>query len=209
MLQSVQVCSCIQAEPVLFANTYNGDMSGAVKTMALSSSCAGLAEFLLNPFVGKMSDAQGRRRFFLIGPTFNSIVSLLVVAFPTNLPLLFVARFMGNALNTVSGSVISATTLSDVSSGKKLAMNLAELWSYAGLGVIVGPFIGGKLMAATGSARSVYMLKAVLAMMQFAHAYTMIPETLATDDRKPFEASGVNPLAFTKLFQAGSPGESS
>jgi MFS family permease len=143
----------------MFTNIFKGDIVAAGQSMALASSCAGLMEFLLNPLVGKASDAYGRANFFLIGPAFNTIAALLVYLNPTNLTLLFAARVMGNSLNTVSGSVISSTTLSDVSSGQKLAQNFAELWSWAGLGVVVGPFLGGQILTRTGDPKNVFLLK--------------------------------------------------
>jgi MFS family permease len=199
------VCTAVQAEPQMFIRSFGGDVVAAGKSMALASSLSGLMEFMLNPLVGKASDAYGRQKFFLIGPAFNAIASLFVYMSPESLPILFMARVMGNSLNTVSGSVISSTLLSDVSSGAKLAQNFAELWSWAGLGVVVGPFLGGQILTRTGDPRNVYLLKFAMAVTQFVHAYSLLPETLPESNRLPFTTAGTNPVAFLKLFRADAP----
>ena len=63
---------------------------------------------------------------------------------------------IGGAITTVGGSTTCAAAISDVVKGPELAGAMGNLGSYAGLGVLVGPFISGQILAATNKVRYTY-----------------------------------------------------
>ena len=90
--------------------------------------------------------------------------------------------------------------LSDLFSGADLAAASSVLGSYAGMGVIAGPFIGGQLVARTGNAKLPFLVASCLAAAQLAPVYTKMPETLAPENRKDFDAAAASPFSFMHLF---------
>eukprot|EP01047_Picozoa_sp_COSAG01_P080465 COSAG01_NODE_15657_length_1314_cov_1.520165_1_plen_284_part_00 len=125
---------------------------------------AGLTEFILNPTIGRLSDTFGRRRFLLLGCSYAVVGNTLVGLFPTSRFLVGANRFLNWSLLTVSGSVTGSAAISDISPpGPALAMNLGSFFSSFGLGVIVGPMIGGFVLARTGRPNTVYFARAAIA----------------------------------------------
>ena len=62
--------------PLLLRDAYGGDVVAATTAAATMSSACGVAELLINPMVGKLSDRFGRKAFFYLGPAANCLTSL-------------------------------------------------------------------------------------------------------------------------------------
>ena len=60
-------------------------------------------------------------------------------------------------------STTCSAALSDLSTGKGLAMKGANLGAYAGAGCVLGPLIGGQILARTGSFRLPFAMAAAFA----------------------------------------------
>jgi MFS family permease len=193
-------CVPIQAEPMLFNAIAKSDVVVAARLLSSATACMGLFEFLVNPTIGKLTDSFGRKPFMLIGPTVQMIANLFVVAKPTSLPIVFANRFVTGACSTLSGSVTSVSAMSDLCSGAELGMNIATLWAYAGLGVIIGPLVGGQIIARTGNPCYVYLLKSLMGAIHLCFTYTNMVETLPLEKRRKFTWNVTNPFAFYRLF---------
>merc|ERR1712232_836697 len=138
----------------------------------------GLCEFLLNPIVGRVSGAYGRRLFTLVGCTYVTVGNLAIATNPFatvplplggRIPLLLVNRVISNTMMTIAGSVTTQTALADIQSGDGLAIALGKLNSMFGLGTVIGPLIGANLLARTGDPRKCYYVRAMLAVIHMIH----------------------------------------
>ena len=204
------VCTTIQAEIMLVKDLMGGDAAATAMFLSTTSSMAGMTEFILNPTVGRLSDTFGRRRFLLMGCSYAVVGNTLVGFFPQNKLLVGVNRFLNWSLLTVSGSVTGSAAVSDLSTpGKSLAKNLGSFFSSFGLGVILGPMVGGFVLARTGNPSRVYFARAAIAGLELVHDLLLLPETLGIRDRLrglpmppvPKFKGMVNPLSFVKLLR--------
>jgi DHA1 family tetracycline resistance protein-like MFS transporter len=104
-----------------------------------------LAQFLLAPSVGRWSDRKGRRPVILFGAIF-SCLGFLLAGFALiihSLLWLFIARiFSGMSMSTVG--VVQAA-IADVTSSEQRSRGFNVLLIASGLGLSVGPVIGGVL----------------------------------------------------------------
>ena len=101
----------------------------------------------------------------------------------------------------VSGSTLCNAVLSDVfTDEKERAGASAMLGSWSGVGVILGPLLGGKIMA-NSSPATCFGAAAALAVAQFGLVASCMPETLAAGARVKMNWNCISPLSFFKLFK--------
>ncbi|MDQ2808906.1 MAG: MFS transporter [Chloroflexota bacterium] len=137
------------------------------------------SEFLLAPIFGSWSDTIGRKPFLLVGP--------LIAAFAVQIhPLttILAVIFFGRVLEGLATSATTPGTLgflSDVTAGSPAlrgrVMGLYELGSL--LGIVLGPFLGGRLWDAFGRDGlrlvSVFPLLAALLVFLFIRESRPVP----------------------------------
>jgi MFS family permease len=200
-LNIVGICTVLQVRPNLILNAVKGDTAKMATFLTSFSSCVGLLEFFLNPTAGKLSDQYGRRKFLIASPTINCLLKMMVALNPS-LAMIGIERVIDGAVTTLAGSTTCSAMLSDLYSGKDLATAYATLGSAAGLGVIGGAFVSGRLLAAGASPRQLFGFASLVAGAQVVICSTYLSETLAEDKRRPFDWSRpvANPLAFLQLF---------
>ena len=191
----------VGTRPALLLWLLKGDAGKATRMQAWWAGLIGFLEFFVNPALGRLSDKVGRKPFLMLGPVVNFFLKALV-AFRPSVRTLMLERIVCGAMTTVAGSTTCSAVLSDLSTGKGLAMKGANLGAMAGLGCVVGPLIGGQLLARTGSFRLPFLVAAAFAAVDLAMLQGNFQETLA--ESKPFDWAAVNPLRFLKLFDGTS-----
>ena len=171
------------------------------RTLGLLAGSYALAQFLVTPLIGALSDRHGRRPVMAICVS-GSVLGLGLFAITVSLTwpgstaiplvLLFVARI----IDGVSGgtAATASAVLADISAPEQRARSFGLIGVAFGLGFIVGPFLGGQLArinvtvpvwAATGFA--VVNLLVVLGLL---------PETHPADARRAMPRKReLNPLA--------------
>jgi DHA1 family tetracycline resistance protein-like MFS transporter len=197
-------CATTSVWPLLLRDTLHGNIVLATTTAATMSSACGLAEVLMNPVVGKLSDRFGRKAFFFLGPLANCITSLLQIRYRRSIGICYLQRICSQTLSTVSGSTIGTATLADIVSGDRLTGALGQVGSWAGLGVIIGPLISGGLTILVGVENQIvvgYCVRAAVSGATVIFLALRLDETLPVEKRRPFALSGVNPFGFLKLFR--------
>lgn len=202
-LNLIVLVSPFQSRNLYVMELAGGDAAKAAAWQSYMSAGAAILEFLLNPVCGRLSDRYGRKLFLCLSPAVNTLTKFMVAATDGKyLPLVALDRILGGAITTVGGSTTCAAAISDVVKGPELAGAMGNLGSYAGLGVLVGPFISGQILAATNKVKYTYLFGAVIAAFQLVCNLTLFQETLEVS--RPMDWAACNPLSFLKIFSGDS-----
>lgn len=106
-----------------------------------------MGQFIASPLLGQLSDRIGRRRV-LAGAMFLTALAQAGFAYAIgalSLLLLFVTRFIGGL---ASGNIpVAQAVITDAVSEEKRSSAMGIIGAAFGLGLIIGPYIGGKLIA--------------------------------------------------------------
>ena len=158
-----------------------------------------ITQFIAGPILGNLSDRFGRRPV-LIASMLSFGIDYALMAFAPTLGWLFLGRAVAGAAGAVYGP--QASVLADVTPPEKRSGVFGLMGAAFGLGFVIGPAIGG-LLAGLGP-RAPFVAAALLAL---ANALTMMlamPETLAPENRRPFQLRDAHFIgAFKPLFEAG------
>ncbi|MEN8374907.1 MAG: MFS transporter [Gemmatimonadota bacterium] len=142
-----------------------------VVTLLIASYAA--TQLLATPIWGRMSDRRGRRTLFIFGLAASS-VSHLLYGFSNTLLLLFASRMTaGAAGGTIS---IAHAITADNTSEEDRAQGLGWIGAAAGLGVMLGPFIGGYFSSIWGLGAPGFIAAGLTAVNALA-AYFFLPES--------------------------------
>ena len=96
------------------------------------------------PFWGKVSDRTGPKPLIILGLGGYSLMQIMI-AFSTNLTMLYVARILGSLLSSFLVPVVNAY-ISDITTEEKRTRAIAWAGAAVSAGVITGPGISGLLI---------------------------------------------------------------
>ena len=162
-------------------------------------ACFALAQFLLSPVAGDLSDRHGRKRFIVAGLVVYGI-SQLLFGFASEVWILFLARFLSGAGAAFIMPPIMAF-VADITTYEERGKGMGMIGAAISLGFMIGPGIGGFLSKVDLTfpfylAGSVAILAAVLSAIylpnvQNNHIATSKPkrENLATQLLRSFKTS--------------------
>lgn len=151
--------------------------------------------FLFGPVLGSLSDRFGRRPVLLA-----SIATLgldfLIMGFAGSIWLLF----LGRALSGISGATYSTANayIADVTEPETRGKAFGMVGAAFGFGFVFGPVLGGFL--GDFDARAPFFAAAALALLNFVYGVFVLPESLAPEDRRPFDLRRANPFGAAKHF---------
>src|SRR3989339_1323244 len=100
-----------------------------------------LMQFIFAPFWGGLSDKYGRRPIILIG-LFGFSITFILFGMATNLFMLFASRIAGGILSSACLPTVLAY-VADVTNEEDRGAGMGMVGAAMGLGIIVGPAIGG------------------------------------------------------------------
>jgi DHA1 family multidrug resistance protein-like MFS transporter len=141
---------------------------------------AALTELLFGPFWGSVSDRVGRKPILMIG-VFGYGLSLLLFGLSTQLWMLFASRALSGVLSSAALTTAMAY-IGDSTSEKERGGGMGALGGAAGLGVILGPGLGGWL-GAGGSLALPFFVGAALSFAALVFILLLLPETLPREAR--------------------------
>jgi DHA1 family tetracycline resistance protein-like MFS transporter len=175
--------------PGLIDEYVPGGISEAAPIFAALAATYALMQFLFAPLIGSLSDRFGRRRVILLA-LFVMGIDYLILALAPSLLWLFIGRVVGG----ITGATITTGNayIADISTAETRARNFGFIGVAFGLGFILGPAIGG-LLGELGL-RVPFYAAAVVVMLNWLYGYFVLPESLAPEDRRPFELGRANPL---------------
>jgi DHA1 family tetracycline resistance protein-like MFS transporter len=194
LIDIIGLAIIIPVIPSFIAKLIHGSISDASSYAGwLTAAYAGM-QFLFSPLVGNLSDKYGRRPVLLCSLIGFSI-DYTFSAFAPTIAWLFVGRIIAGI--TGASFTTASAYIADVSTPEKRAQNFGMIGVAFGLGFIIGPVIGGIL--GKYDVHYPFIAAAVLALVNAAYGYFILPESLAPENRRPLDIKKINP--FTSLFQ--------
>jgi len=142
-------------------------------------------QFIAVPIWGRVSDRLGRRPFIVAG-LFASAVSYLIFGLAQSLAMLFISRIAaGAAGGTIS---VAQAYVADTTGPRDRAHGMGMLGAASGLGILIGPAIGG-YFSQFGYSVPGY-IAAVLCAVNGIAAVFLLPESLKRSAQQTGVGSG-------------------
>ena len=143
------------------------------RDLGLLTSVYAVMQLILAPFWGTLSDRIGRRPVLLIG-VLGYAITMLAFGLSTRFWMLFVSRAFSGVLS--SGTLPTALAyISDNLPEKERGGAMGQLGAATGLGLVLGPLLGGLL--STGSLSLPFFVGAGLALLSALLVYLLLPES--------------------------------
>ena len=157
--------------------SYVGEMGGSPQMVGVLFASFAAAQLVATPVLGRVSDRFGRRRVIFISLAANAVAMTLFAVAATHhaLWLLFASRILAG---TTSGNIGACqATIADVASGPDRVRALGKLGAGIGLGMMLGPWIGGR--ASMLGVAAPPLAAAILAVAALIGVLLFLPETNA------------------------------
>jgi DHA1 family tetracycline resistance protein-like MFS transporter len=154
------------------------------------------AQFLAAPFLGRLSDAWGRKKVLLLSAVtilLGQLIFLLGI-FHLSLVLLFIGRILAGLGDAVSGVVFA--TVSDISTGDERIKSFGVISGASGVGVMFGAslyLVVDQLPASVlGSTLIPFATLTVLSALNILLIAQFLPETIK--QKRTLQLNRVNPI---------------
>lgn len=158
---------------------------------------AAFTELLFGPLWGSVSDRVGRKPILMIGMLGYSL-SMVLFGLSTELWMLFASRALSGVLSAATLSTAMAY-IGDSTSEKERGGGMGALGGAAGLGVILGPGLGGWL--AGDSLSMPFFVAAAMSLVSLLLIALLLPETLPPEVRSTAKRK-VGLVDFRELWRA-------
>jgi DHA1 family tetracycline resistance protein-like MFS transporter len=152
-------------------------------TVTLVIAIYSLAQFIVLPFWGRLSDRLGRRRVLLVALAGGTCANVWL-AFVDSLAMLFVARAFAGCMAGNAG--VAQAYVADTTTAENRARGHGIIGAAFGLGFLCGPAVGGLLAGAgTGDVdyRTPFLAAAALSAAAFLFAALRLPESVGAAQR--------------------------
>ncbi|NEQ51067.1 MAG: TCR/Tet family MFS transporter [Leptolyngbya sp. SIO3F4] len=146
-------------------------------------------QFLFSPILGGLSDRFGRRPI-LLSALLGLGLDFLLHAWAPTIFWLFVGRIIAGIMG--ASFTTAMAYIADVSDPKKRAQNFGLVGAAFGLGFVIGPALGSTAIA--WGLRAPFYLAAGLSLVNFLYGMFFVPESLAPENRRPFDWNRANPV---------------
>jgi DHA1 family tetracycline resistance protein-like MFS transporter len=157
------------------------------------------AQFFFAPIIGNLSDRFGRRPVLLIA-VLAMAIDYSIQGFAPSLGWLVFGRLAAG----MAGASYSAaySYIADVTPPEKRAASFGMMGMAFGFGFVFGPALGG-LLTGFGD-RAPFHVAAALAFANFLFGLVFVRESLAPENRRPFELRRANAFAALKALRGQS-----
>ena len=164
----------------IFARRF-GELGGGVQALGLMTMAFALAQLVAAPFMGSLADRFGRRPLVLLSLAAFAVANIgFLLASSTT--AFIVIRALGGAL-TAGLFPAAMGVVADIAPEHERGRWLGIVMGSYGAGFILGPIVGGVLYDGWGFAAP-FIVSAALAVIAFAAAAILVPETRTQGLRK-------------------------
>jgi DHA1 family tetracycline resistance protein-like MFS transporter len=176
--------------PGLLEEMTGGDLSTAARWGGLLMFTYAGMQFVFSPIIGGLSDRYGRRPVILAS-LFAFGIDFIIAGVAPNIWWFFAGRVLAG----ITGASFTSCSayIADVSPPEKKAQNFGLIGAAFGMGFVIGPLIGGVVSAHFGL-RAPFFVAAGLALLNWLYGFFILPESLAPENRRPFDWKRANPV---------------
>lgn len=182
--------------PRLIEKMVGGDIGDASRMYGILGALYALMQFICAPILGSLSDRFGRRKVIL-GSLFGSGLDYVLLAFAPSLPWFFLGRAIAGI--TAANYPAAIAYIADISPPEKRAGNFGLVGAAFGIGFIAGPALGGLLGA--NDLRLPFLVAGTLTLLNWLYGFFVLPESLATENRRKFAWARANPVGALLAFR--------
>lgn len=185
----------------------NSEIFGSVLTTYTSSevgillsqlaSIGSFIEFLINPILGRLGDAVGRKTILMVGFISSFLLRLMATLNKSSYFFLALNFAVSRAFDTVIFTTIRAS-VSDLYTGEEMAAAMPRLGIAAGMSVILGPLLSVGLRRVTGSSNVALLLSTTLTGLNVLNVYSRFKETIGK--KIPFSWKAASPFGFIEML---------
>lgn len=175
--------------PKLIEQLIHGNLSQAASWGGLLTFSYAAMQFIFSPILGGLSDRYGRRPVLLFS-LFGFGLDYTLTGFAPTIEWLFLGRLFAGI--TGASFTTANAYIADISTPEKRAQNFGLVGAAFGVGFILGPAMGG-FLGQYGS-RVPFFVAAGLTLVNFLYGLFILPESLAPENRRPFDWRRANPI---------------
>ncbi|HEY9078176.1 MAG TPA: MFS transporter [Anaerolineaceae bacterium] len=176
---------------------YAQNLGASASMLGLLSASYATLQFIFAPIWGRISDRIGRRPVLLVGLS-GFAISFLVFGFASRLWMLFLARVISGILSSATLPTALAY-IADTTPPENRARGMGLMGAASGLGMILGPAVGGFLSAI--HIQIPFFASAGITILIFAFALIYLPESLLKTHRTAeYSASSIQINPFQRLM---------
>jgi DHA1 family multidrug resistance protein-like MFS transporter len=154
-------------------------MGAGGSAFGLLVATAALTELIFGPLWGSISDRVGRKPILMVG-MFGYSLSMVLFGLSTELWMLFASRALSGVLSAATLATAMAY-IGDSTSARERGGGMGALGGAAGLGIILGPGLGGWL--AGDSISTPFFAGAGMALASLPLIALLLPESLPVEAR--------------------------
>ncbi|MBN1581754.1 MAG: MFS transporter [Anaerolineae bacterium] len=159
---------------------YIEKMGASGRHLGLLVATSSLLEMLCGPIWGSISDRTGRKPIFLLGVLGYALSSLLF-GLSTRVWMLFASRALSGLLSSAT-MVTALAYISDSTMDRDRGGGMGMLGAAAGLGIILGPAVGGWL--GSSSLSLPFFIAAGASLLALLLGVLFLPESLPVGARR-------------------------
>ena len=159
---------------------YVESMGASATELGLLVAISPAIQLFASPLWGSISDRHGRRPVIAIG-LLGYGLSMLLFGLSTRLWMLFVARGVGALLSAATMPTTMAY-IGDSTSEEERGGGMGALGAATGLGVVLGPALGGLLGGESLS--TPFFLTAAVCLLTLVLVWLFLPESLPAEARR-------------------------
>ena len=189
LINSIGFGIIIPSFPQLIMSLGHTSLSRATAIGGLLSLTYALFQFVFGPVMGNLSDRFGRRPI-LLGSLLGFAVDFTIMALAPTLAWLFATRILTGIFGASNGP--SQSVIADITEPEERSRLFGYVSAAFGVGFVAGPALGGLL--AEISFRMPFYAASALAALNFLYGLAVLPETLAVENRRPFDWRRANPV---------------
>ncbi len=160
-----------------YAKTFNADET----TIGLLASSFAVAQLFFSTLWGRLSDRFGRKPIIALA-LFGISGSFLFFGLASNLPSLFLARFLQGVFSAAALPVAKAYA-ADITTKEKRTAAMGQLGAALALGFMVGPAFGGLLSEQNGLSFP-FIAASAIAFLAFIFILFFLPEVIPQKTEK-------------------------
>lgn len=147
-------------------------LGGSAQTVGLLLTSFAAIQLVTSPLMGRLSDTYGRRRVILISLIGNA-ASMVLFALADQLWMIFLSRLLAGA--TAGNMGACQAVIADITDREERAKGMGRMGAGIGMGMVMGPLIGGEL--ARFGMWAPATVAAVAALVDLVLAWAWMPET--------------------------------